>query len=390
MSPVPLIMHLDMDAFFASVEQADDPSLKGKPVIIGASDRGVVSAASYEARKFGVRSAIPVAQARKLCPHGVFLPGSHRRYRDVSRQVMAVVGCFSPMVEQTSVDEAYVDISGLERLFGPPPELARRIKDAIREATGLTCSVGIAPNRFLAKICSDLNKPDGIYILAPEDVPAFLSRLDPYKISGVGKRLAETLRVLNVRVITDVLRFSRAFWADKVGDKAADFLYARAQGLGSTEIVPHSDPKSSGAENTFARDTRDVDELKRWLLRQSERVGKDLRGDDRFGRTVTLKVKFSDFRTITRSVTLPRPVQTTEDIFAAAEGLFDALQLAQPLRLIGVSVSNLSRGERQLDLLSDGASEARTRLDKALDVLRERHGRDAVTRGRLFGHGKNE
>ena len=158
-----------------------------------------------------------------------------------------------------------------------------------------------------------------------------------------------------------------------MGDKAADFLYARAQGLGSTEIVPHSDPKSSGAENTFARDTRDVDELKRWLLRQSERVGKDLRGDDRFGRTVTLKVKFADFRTITRSVTLPRPVQTTEDIFAAAEGLFDALQLTQPLRLIGVSVSNLSRGERQLDLLGDGASEARTRLDKALDVLRERH-----------------
>lgn len=390
MSQAPLIMHLDMDAFFASVEQADDPSLKGRPVIIGASDRGVVSAASYEARKYGVRSAIPVAQARKLCPHGVFLPGRHRRYREVSRQVMAVVSRFSPLVEQTSVDEAYLDISGLERLFGPPLELARRLKESVRETTGLTCSVGVAPNRFLAKICSDLNKPDGVYILASADVPAFLAGLDPYKISGVGKRLAETLRTLNVRVITDVLRFSRAFWADKVGDKAADFLYARAQGIGSSEIVPYSEPKSSGAENTFARDTRDPEELKRWLLRQAERVGQDLRSDNRFGRTVTLKIKFSDFRAITRSVTLPRPVQVTEDIFRAAEGLLDAQQLSLPVRLIGVSVSGLSHGERQLDLLGDPREEARVRLDKALDSLRERHGRDAVTRGRLFGHDKKE
>jgi len=386
MSRTPVILHLDMDAFFASVEQADDPSLKGRPVIIGASDRGVVSAASYEARKYGVRSAIPVAQARKLCPHGVFLPGRHRRYREVSRQVMAVVACFSPLVEQTSVDEAYVDISGMERLFGTPERIARRLKESIREATGLTCSVGIAPNKFLAKICSDLNKPDGVYILDPADVPAFLARLDPYRISGVGKRLAETLRTLNVRVITDVLRFSEAFWAEKVGDKAARFLYARARGQGSSEIVPYAEAKSSGAENTFARDTRDPEELKRWLLRQAERVGRDLRSDDRFGRTVTLKVKFADFRSVTRSISLPRPVQATEDIFRAAEGLLDALPLPQSVRLIGVSVSNLSRGERQLDLLDDGRDEARARLDKALDALRERHGRDAVTRGRLFGH----
>lgn len=386
MNPSPVIMHLDMDAFFASVEQADDPSLKGKPVIIGASDRGVVSAASYEARKYGVRSAIPVAQARKLCPHGIFLPGRHRRYREVSRQVMAVVSCFSPLVEQTSVDEAYVDITGMERLFGTPGQLACRLKECIREETGLTCSVGIAPNKFLAKICSDLNKPDGVYILEPEAVPAFLAGLDPYKITGVGKRLAETLRTLNVRVITDVLRFSRAFWADKVGDKAADFLYARAQGQGSATLVPHTDPKSSGAENTFARDTRDLEELKRWLLRQADRVGRDLRSDNRFGRTITLKLKFADFRSITRSVSLPRPVQATEDIFAAAQGLLDAQSLPQPVRLIGVSVSNLSRGERQLDLLADAQSEARLRLDKALDALRERHGANAVTRGRLFGH----
>lgn len=374
-----------MDAFFASVEEADNPELKGKPVIIGASDRGVVSAASYEARKYGVRSAIPVAQARKLCPHGIFLPGRHRRYGEVSRQVMAVVHGFSPLVQQTSVDEAYVDISGMGLLYESPLELARLMKAAIVEATGLTCSVGIAPNKFLAKICSDLNKPDGIYILLPADVPAFLKALVPYKIPGVGRRLAEELQSLNVRVIADVLRFSHSFWVERMGEKTADFLYARAQGLGSTNVVPHSDPKSSGAENTFEKDTDDREELRRWLLHQSERVGRDLRKYGWHGRTVTLKAKYRDFKTVTRSRTLPRPVQTTEEIYRAAEELFAALPLPQPLRLIGVSVSGFSRGERQLDLLGEAPRARTDRLDQTLDALNERFGDAAVVRGQLFG-----
>lgn len=386
----PVILHLDMDAFFASVEEVDDPSLKGKPVIIGASDRGVVSAASYAARKFGVHSAMPVAQARKLCPQGIFLPGSHKRYGEVSRQVMREVANFSPLVEQTSVDEAYVDITGMGLLHESPRALAVRMKERIREVTGLTCSVGIAPNKFLAKICSDINKPDGIYILPPQDVPVFLTTLPVGRIPGVGKRLEAELHSLGVRHASDILRFTEAFWTGRLGEKAARFLYARARGEGNTVLRPHAPPKSSGAENTFRADTDDREELKRWLMRQSERVGRDLRKEGYFGRTLTLKMKFKDFRTITRSRTLARPVQSTDDIFRAAEELLDAEPLPMPLRLIGVSVSGLSRGERQLGLWDEPGEEEMLRLDKALDAINEKFGGTAVFRGRTFDFWRTE
>ena len=380
----PVILHLDMDAFFASVEEVDDPSLKGKPVIIGASDRGVVSAASYAARKFGVHSAMPVARARKLCPQGIFLPGRHKRYGEVSRLVMREVTNFSPLVEQTSVDEAYVDITGMGLLHESPRALAMRMKERIREVTGLTCSVGIAPNKFLAKICSDINKPDGIYILPPQDVPAFLTTLPVGRIPGVGKRFEAELHTLGVRHASDILRFTEAFWTGRLGEKAAQFLYARARGEGNAVLRPHAPPKSSGAENTFRADTDDREELKRWLMRQAERVGRDLRKEGYFGRTVTLKMKFKDFRTITRSRTLARPVQCTDDIFRAAEDLLAAESLPMPLRLIGVSVSGLSRGERQLGLWDEPGEEEMLRLDKALDAINEKFGGATVFRGRTF------
>jgi DNA polymerase-4 len=377
------ILHLDMDAFFASVEQLDDPSLRGKPVIVGKGDRGVVSAASYEARKFGVRSAMPVVQARKLCPEGIFVGGRMRRYAEVSRQVMAVLGEFSPLVEQASVDEAYMDVTGTEKLFGPPEELARRIQARVREATGLSCSVGIAPVKFLAKIASDFRKPGGVTIIEPEDVAAFLKDLPVGKIPGVGGKTLPRLASYGVKTCGDVLRYSHEFWENHLGEWGR-MLHQRAQGIGSTTIVTHSQPKSSSAENTFEKDTSDQEELKRWMFRQSERVGRDLRKHGLLGKTVTLKVKYADFKQITRSHTLGEPTDLDEVIFETACALLDQVSLSRKVRLIGVGVSNFSTGPDQLSLMPDESKERLGKLDRAVDAIRDKHGKAAVKRGRLF------
>ena len=378
------ILHLDMDAFFASVEQLDDPSLRGKPVIVGKGDRGVVSAASYEARVFGVRSAMPVVQAQKLCPQGVFVGGRMSRYAEVSRQVMAVLGDFSPLVEQASVDEAYMDITGTRNLFGPPPELARSLQARVKEVTGLSCSVGVAPVKFLAKIASDFRKPGGVTIIEPEDVAAFLKDLPVGKIPGVGGKTMPRLAALGVKTCGDVLRYSGEFWERHLGEWGR-VLHARAMGRGSTEIVTHGEAKSSSAENTFERDLSDVEELRRWLLRQSERVGHDLRKHGWQGRTVTLKLKFSDFKQITRSHTLGDPTDLDEVVFQTACDLLDAVPLNKRVRLIGVGVSNFAKGPSQLTLLPDGQIEHFRKIDKAVDAIRDKHGKEAVKRGRLFG-----
>ncbi len=380
------ILHLDMDAFFASVEQADNPELAGKPVIIGGRERGVVSTCSYEARKFGVHSAMPSAEARRLCPQGIFLRGRMHRYKEVSLQVMAILQDFSPLVEQASVDEAYLDVTGTERLFGPPEQLAAAIKEAIREQTGLTCSIGMAPVKFLAKIASDYRKPDGLFILEPKDIPEFLLTLPVAKIPGVGKRGLERLRELNIVYAADIQGFSREFWVEKCG-KWGEVLHARGHGLGSDEIATEYEAKSESAENTFDKDTADRDQLCRWLLLQSERVGGNLRRMGSEGRTVTLKVKFSDFKQITRSKTLKTPTNNTERIFRTACQLLQALDLTKPVRLIGVGVSNFDTAPRQLSLFA-GESEnddKQARLDAALDGIRDKFGKDSLIRGRLFG-----
>jgi len=378
------ILHLDMDAFFASVEQLDDPSLRGKPVIVGQGERGVVAAASYEARKFGIHSAMPVATARRLCPQGIFVPGRHRRYGEVSRQVMAVLGEFSPLVEQASVDEAYLDVSGTERLFGQPEQLARKLQMRVREATGLSCSVGIAPVKFLAKIASDFRKPGGITILEAKDVEAFLTNLPVGKIPGVGGKTLPKLASLGVKTCGDVFKYSQEFWEGQLGDWGR-VLYNRAQGLGTTQLVTWREAKSSSAEHTFERDLADSVELKRWLLRQSERVGRDLRKHGLRGRTVTLKVKYADFTQITRSHTLTEPTDSDERIFEAAAQLLDKVSLSKRVRLIGVGVSNFAKDDEQLSLLPpDALAQKVGRLDRAVDAIREKHGRGIVKRGRIF------
>lgn len=381
------ILHLDMDAFFASVEQHDDPSLAGKPVIIGCDPRGVVSAASYEARVFGVRSAMPVVEARRRCPHGVFLRGNRHRYREVSHQVMACLEGFSPLVEPASIDEAYVDITGTETLFGPPEALGYRIKALIRETTGLSCSVGIAPVKFLAKIASDYDKPDGLTLVAPDTVMSFLADLPVGKIPGVGKRAEAKLGRLGIRVAGDMLAYPPEFFARHFG-KWGLALYERAHGRGSDTVATEREAKSVSAENTFAADTADRNVLVSWLLAQAERVGRELRQEGLCGRTVTLKLKFSDFRQITRSRTLEAPTASDAVLFATATDLLDAEALPRSVRLIGLGVSHFGLEPRQLSLFETPEAQSKERagrIDTALDAIRGKFGREAIVRGRLFG-----
>jgi DNA polymerase IV len=376
-------MHLDMDAFFAAVEQADNPEYLGKPVIVGGAERGVVCAASYEARKFGVHSAMPIFQAKKLCPRGIYLRVRMSRYKEVSRQVMEILSSISPLVEQLSIDEAFADISGTEGLYGPPRSLAVHVKSAVRRETSLTCSVGIAPNKFLAKIASDMNKPDGLTIVEPADVPAFLRSLPVKKIPGVGKRTAEELRNLGVLCASDILKLPLHFWNKKFG-KWGLRLYEKAQGIDNSPVEPYSDPKSISAEETFSRDIDTIADLEKMLMAQAEEVARDLRKSALQGRTVTLKIKFSDFRTVTRSRTLPEPIDSTQLLFDVGRQLLKDLKLSQKVRLIGIGISNFATGFKQMKITPPRETTRHRHVDMALDNIHVRFGKDSIKRGRLF------
>lgn len=386
------ILHIDMDAFFASVEQLDNPELRGKPVAVGgSSDRGVVSAASYEVRQFGVRSAMSVVKARQLCPEIILVPGRMKRYQEISRQAMGVLQEFSPTVEKASVDEAYLDGTGLERLFGPIEEVGRQIKARMKEVTGLTCSVGAAPVRFLAKIASDMDKPDGMYIIHPYEVDSFLRDLPVKKIPGVGKKLLEVLTRLGVRTCGDILKRDREFWQERLG-KYGGALHDRARGIDPNGVVSYSGVKSCSAENTFQEDTNDRELLARWLLAQSERVGADLRKHGYKGRTVTLKVKFADFKQITRSRSLDSRTDNTTVIFETACELLGQVELRRAVRLIGVGVSNFEGRSRQVTLFEPPPreQEATSELDRAVDAVRDKFGSKAVTRVDLLDFKKKK
>ncbi len=387
------ILHIDMDAFYASVEQMDNPDLRGKPVAVGTDcTRGVLSAASYEARKFGVRSAMPSGMAKKLCPQLIFIPGRMGRYKEISQSIMRTLEDFSPVVEPASIDEAYVDAEGLERLFGPIEELCRQIQESIYTVTGgLTCSVGAAPKKFLAKIASDIHKPHGIYVLHPHQVPHFLQTLPLQKIPGVGKKFLTELQKLGVRQGGDVQRFPQEFWHRRFG-KAGEMLWRRAHGEDGAKVVPFTEPKSESSEVTFHQDSLDRNFLQKNLLAQAERVGASLRKQGLSGRTITLKVKFSDFTQVTRSRTLPQSTQGTQCIFATACELLEVLELPQKVRLIGLGVSNFHDGPEQ-GLLYQASnannSQKQDKLDSALDALRHKFGHEAIVRGRLFSGKKD-
>ncbi len=387
-STIPWIIHIDMDAFYASVEQMDNPELRGKPIGIGTDcTRGVLSAASYEARTFGVRSAMPSGMAKKLCPQLIFVPGRMRRYKEISEKVMSALQDFSPNIEQASIDEAYVDGQGLERLFGPIETLCQHMQRAIFDVTGgLTCSVGAAPKKFLAKIASDINKPHGIFVLPPEAVPDFLRTLPVQKIPGVGKKFMAELQKLGVKHAGDVYRFPEEFWERRFG-KGGTQLWRRAHGEDSGQVTPYTEPKSESSETTFHEDTLDRAFLQKTLFAHAERVGASLRKQGFSGRTITLKVKFADFTQVTRSRTLPQSTQGTQCIFATACELLEALELPQKVRLIGLGVSGFHGGAEQGLLFQNASQEESTKhskLDDTLDALRSKFGRSAIVRGRLF------
>jgi DNA polymerase IV len=372
------IIHVDMDAFYASVEQRDRPETRGHPVIVGADPRGrgVVSAASYEARRFGVHSAMPIGRAFRLCPEGIFLPVDMDKYAGVSREIMAVLAEFTPLVEPLSIDEAFLDVTTSRALHGDGAAIGREIKKRIRACVSLTASVGVAPNKFLAKVASELEKPDGLVVVEPGREALFLAPLPVSRLWGVGKVTGAVLETMGIRTIGQLALTPAAHLAARFGKHGPDLLNL-ARGLDDRVVETDAPSKSMGAEETFERDTHDVDLLRVTLRGQSERVGRELRGAGYAGRTVTLKLRFADFSTITRAHT-DDPTQDSLVIYRRAESLFARVTLRQAVRLIGLSVSGLGpAGEGQLSLLAPDAVR-RERLARAVDRLATRFGDEVV------------
>jgi DNA polymerase-4 len=344
------ILHLDMDAFYASVEIRDDPSLRGKPVIVGGSERrGVVCAASYEARKFGVRSALPMATAHRLCPKGIFLPVRMARYREVSRQVFEIFHRYTPLVEPLSVDEAFLDVTGCERLFGPGETIARLIKEAVREETGLTVSAGVATSKHVAKVASDLEKPDGLVVVPAGTEKSFLAPLPVGRLWGVGKVMQGALERMGIRTIGALSALPVDALTGKFGAHGAS-LHALSNGIDDRPVETGREVKSVGHEDTYEQDIRGRKTMERQLLDLAHRVASRMRRHGFRGRTVTLKVKYADFEQVTRAESLQQPTDDGGTIYRIAKRLLDKTGVdTRPVRLLGISLSNLG-GEEALSI----------------------------------------
>ena len=378
-----IILHIDMDAFFASVEQRDHEEYRGKPVIVGGLGlRGVVSTASYEARKFGVHSAQAMAVARRLCPGAIFLPPDHARYSAVSRQIFSILSRFSPVIEPLSIDEGFLDLTGMDRLMENPRAYGEAIKRAVREETGLTASVGIAPNKFLAKLASDLEKPDGFVVIRPEDAEKILAPLPVGRIFGVGKKTEARLAAIGIKTVGQLAAADRGKLARTLGDRMTAQLLALARGLDDRPVEPRRAAQSVGREETFDEDIRSREEAERVLLSLSEEVGWRLRRNGLSARTIALKIRLGSFDTFTRQQTLSEPTAYDEDIFREAQALFRAFPIppGQGIRLLGVSAGNLSEGG-EVSLFDD--HEKKDRLYDAIDSLKSRFGENILTRAAL-------
>ncbi|HWD08519.1 MAG TPA: DNA polymerase IV [Actinomycetota bacterium] len=380
------VLHADLDAFYASAEVLRDPSLIGKAVIVGGtSSRGVVTSASYEARRCGVTSAMPTSRARRLCPHGIFVAPDFEAYGRLSRAVRDVFDSFSPVVEPLSLDEAFLDLSGATLMWEGPEPMARALRRAVKEQTGLTVSVGVAPNKFLAKIASRRAKPDGLVIVAPDDVEAFLRPLPASELWGVGERTTELLDRLGLRTIGDIAAVPAATLQRALGPLGLQ-VARLASGADARRVVADPPRKSVGAEETFERDLVTDEEVARGLLGLADRVSSRLRAQGVSGQTVNVKVRFSSFTTLTRSKTLPREVDSTAPIYAVARALTAkaiATQTSIRVRLLGISVSQLGDwpASEQISLEEVprwGAAES------AVDEIRKRFGTDAVRLGSLL------
>jgi nucleotidyltransferase/DNA polymerase involved in DNA repair len=384
-SAVRCVLHLDMDAFYAAVEQRDRPELLGKPVVVGADPRGgrgrgVVSTASYEARRFGVHSALPISRAFELCPLAVFLPVDMEKYEAVSQEVMGLLREVTDRVEPLSIDEAFLDVTGSRLLFGDGETIARRLKAAIREKTRLTASVGVATNKLVAKIASEMRKPDGLVVVPPGGEAGFLAPLPVRRLWGVGPKLEEKLLLAGIHRIGDLAALAEGRLLGRVGVHGLE-LRRLALGQDDREVPRHSaGAKSIGHEHTFDEDTRDIERLRRTLLDLSDSVGRRLRRAGATARRVTLKYRDESFRTATRAETLAEPTDSGDALFCVAWRLFEGVHGGLPVRLVGVSASSLDRGP-QLDLFPQ---ETRP-VDRVRDAIADRFGKEAVTRASLLG-----
>ena len=394
------ILHVDMDAFFVAVELLDRPELRGRPVIVGGSGtRGVVAAASYEARAFGVHSAMPSVRARRLCPDAVFLDGRHARYGEVSRAVMTIFRTYTPLVEPISLDEAFLDVTGSQRLLGAAPLIATSVRAQVHDELGLTCSVGVASVKFVAKLASEAAKPNatprgadgglGVKVVDDESILSFLHPLPARALWGVGPATLARLERLGVSTVGDIARLREDQLVAAIGDSAGRHLHALANGRDDREVEPERRPKSIGHEETFAEDFHDRTALEHELVRLADSVGARLRTHDLAGRTVNIKVRFHDFRTITRSVTFPSPIDSGHAIGAAGRSLLDHVDPSPGVRLLGVSVSGLAdEATRQLTLDdalaaerpgSEGDGPSRwSDASYAMDRIRARFGDTAI------------
>lgn len=376
------IIHLDMDAFYASIEILDNPALRGLPVVVGGnSNRGVVCAASYEARKFGVHAALPILTARRLCPQGVFLPVRMARYQEISRRIMEIFQGFTPLVEPLSLDEAFLDVTASRSLMGPAEDIAVQIRAQVKEAVGLTVSAGVGSSKLVAKIASDLNKPDGLTIVPSGEEEAFLAPLPIGRLWGVGRTTREALALIGVKTIGDLSRLPPTILTAKFG-KAGIMLHDSARGIDCRPVDPSQEAKSIGNEETFAEDLRDKRRIEQELLALCLKVGKRARSHGLVGRTITIKVKYRDFVQVTRSLTLPEPVADDKSLYQTGCLLLAKTEIPlRPIRLLGISLANLSpaRAGGQLALFDEGQAKAKDcRLYKAIDAISDRYGRGSI------------
>ncbi|RNC29665.1 MAG: DNA polymerase IV [Candidatus Dichloromethanomonas elyunquensis] len=384
------IIHVDMDAFYAAIEQRDNPDLSGKPVVVGGrpNSRGVVSTCSYEARKFGIRSAMPLTEARRRCPQAVFLPVNMPKYTQVSSQIHLIFKDYTPLIESISLDEAFLDVSDSTRLFGSAQKIALEIKERIKRDLDLTASVGLAPNKFLAKIASDIQKPNGLVMLTEERIQDFLDPLPVERIWGVGARTAEKLHNLHVRTIQELKRLDEPSLRSHFGI-AGTRLFFLARGIDNRPVETDREAKSIGRETTFREDLSDYEVLQAFLLNLSADVGRRLRKESLKAKTVTIKVRFADFHTLSRSKTLDTYINLDQDIYLEAKHLLLELHLSQPVRLIGVSVHNFVPEEFQNSLFEPAESE-KEKLAKTIDAIKERYGEKSITLARLLNLGHED
>ncbi len=378
------ILHVDMDAFYASVAERDHPELRGKALVVGAGIRGVVLSANYEARKFGIRAAMPVGRAQRMAPHAIFVAPEHHRYSEISERVMEIFNSFTPLVEPLSLDEAFLDVTGSRKLIGTGREIGEAIRQKVEEQEGITCSVGIAPSKFIAKLASQHCKPNGLLEITEERIIEFLHPLPVSAIWGVGPKTSEALDRLGLKLVADIANTKRSTLVRALGAAAGSSLYELAWGRDYRDVVVNEPDKSISNAETFSYDLSDPEEILQELLRMTEKASARLRERELFARTVGIKVRFADFSTITRSKTLPLAVNGTHESYEVVKALYEALGINRAfIRMVAVSFENL-QGQPPQQLVLGGRERGWREAEGAIDKAKARFGGKSVRPGRLI------